>query len=77
MDPRPLPEGFAMRWPKGTDLVLQLHLHPSGKPEVEQSTIGLYFTDEPPRRPIDGCLLINQQDRHPARREDVPTRAIE
>jgi len=31
-----------------TDLVLQLHMHPSGKPEVVQPTIGFYFTDQPP-----------------------------
>jgi Tetratricopeptide repeat len=31
-----------------TDLVLQLHMHPSGKPEVVQPSIGFYFTDQPP-----------------------------
>jgi hypothetical protein len=36
-DPLPLPEGFSLPWRSGSDLVLQLHLHPSGKPEVEQS----------------------------------------
>ena len=31
-----------------TDMVLQLHLHPSGKPEVVQSSIGFYFTGQAP-----------------------------
>jgi tetratricopeptide (TPR) repeat protein len=31
-----------------TDLVLQLHMHPSGKPETVQPTIGFYLTDKPP-----------------------------
>ena len=31
-----------------TDLVLQLHMHPSGKPEVVQPAIGFYFTDQAP-----------------------------
>ncbi len=31
-----------------TDLVLQLHLHPSGKREPVQPTLGFYFTDQPP-----------------------------
>src|SRR5262245_51647275 len=44
-DSRPLPEGVALRWPKGADLVLQLHVHPSGKEEVERSSIAFYFTD--------------------------------
>jgi hypothetical protein len=32
---------------KGSDLVLQMHYHPSGKPEVDRSEVGLYFVDRP------------------------------
>jgi tetratricopeptide (TPR) repeat protein/mono/diheme cytochrome c family protein len=39
------PEGMALRLDKGTDLVLNVHLQPSGKQETIQPTIGLYFTD--------------------------------
>ena len=38
------PEGMALRLDKGTDLMLNTHLQPSGKPEVIQPSIGLYFT---------------------------------
>jgi tetratricopeptide (TPR) repeat protein/mono/diheme cytochrome c family protein len=38
------PEGMALRLDKGTDLVLNTHLQPSGKMEVIQPSIGLYFT---------------------------------
>jgi Flp pilus assembly protein TadD/mono/diheme cytochrome c family protein len=41
------PEGMALRLDKGTDLVLNTHLQPSGKPEVIQPSIGLYFTSHP------------------------------
>jgi len=41
------PEGMALRLDKGTDLILNTHLQPSGKPEVIQPSIGLYFTDKP------------------------------
>ncbi len=41
------PEGMALRLDKGTDLVLNVHLQPSGKPETIQPTVGLYFTDQP------------------------------
>jgi len=41
------PEGMAMRLDKGTDLILNTHLQPSGKPEVIQPSIGLYFTSHP------------------------------
>ncbi len=48
--PRPLPPGLAHTLPAGSDIVIQTHFHLSGKPETEQSTIGLYFTDQPPER---------------------------
>jgi Flp pilus assembly protein TadD len=41
------PEGMALRLDKGTDLILNTHLQPSGKPEVIQPSIGLYFTAHP------------------------------
>jgi tetratricopeptide (TPR) repeat protein len=41
------PEGMALRLDKGTDLILNTHLQPSGKPVVIQPSIGLYFTLHP------------------------------
>jgi Flp pilus assembly protein TadD/mono/diheme cytochrome c family protein len=41
------PDGMALRLEKNTDLVLNTHLQPSGKPEPIQPTLGLYFTDKP------------------------------
>jgi Flp pilus assembly protein TadD len=32
----------------GSDLILEMHMLPTGKPEVIQPTIGLFFTDTPP-----------------------------
>ena len=45
--PYTYPEGMALRLDKGTDLVLNTHLQPSGKPEVIQPSLGLYFTGKP------------------------------
>ncbi len=45
-----LPKGMAWRVDPGTDLVLQLHLRPSGKPETIQPSVGFYLTDDPPGR---------------------------
>jgi tetratricopeptide (TPR) repeat protein/mono/diheme cytochrome c family protein len=45
--PRIEPDGMALRLDKGTDLVLNVHLQPSGKPETIQPTMGIYFTDQP------------------------------
>jgi Flp pilus assembly protein TadD/cytochrome c553 len=44
------PEDMAWRLDAGTDLVLNMHLQPSGKPETIQPLIGIYFTDKPPAR---------------------------
>jgi tetratricopeptide (TPR) repeat protein len=59
------PDGFSWRLEPGNDLVLNAHLQPSGKPELVQPSIGLYFTDKPPTRfPVliqlehDGALNI-------------------
>lgn len=41
------PPGLALRLDKGTDLVLNVHLQPSGKPEAIQPSLGVYFTDQP------------------------------
>jgi len=45
--PSPEPDGMALRLDKGTDLILNTHLQPSGKPEIIQPSIGLYFTNKP------------------------------
>lgn len=50
--PKPLPKGLAHKVPAGSDIVIQTHFHLTGKPEKETSTIGLYFTDEPPTKPF-------------------------
>ena len=52
-----VPEGMSWLLKKGTDLVLQLHLRPTGKPEEVQPAIGLYFTDRAPTRPNMMMLL--------------------
>jgi mono/diheme cytochrome c family protein len=54
---RMLPEGLAREMPAGSDLILNSHFHPSGKAEVEQTTLGLYFADEPPARTMVGLQM--------------------
>jgi hypothetical protein len=45
-----LPDGLALPLPKGSDFLLQMHFHPTGKPEMEKSVIGIYFADKQPDR---------------------------
>lgn len=60
-DPLPLPEGLSMPWRAGADLVMQLHLHPSGKPETEQSSVGIYLTGEAPLRSMVDMVLVDRK----------------
>jgi lipoprotein NlpI len=45
-----LPNGLAWRLEEGTDLVVELHMRPSGKSEAVRPSIGFYFGGNPPER---------------------------
>jgi Flp pilus assembly protein TadD len=49
--PTPPMPGASWRLDERTDLVLQLHLHPTGRAETVRPTIGLYFAPSPPTQP--------------------------
>ena len=53
--PMPVPDG--MQWPleKEADIILEVHLQRTGKPESIRPQIGLYFTNTPPTK---SSLLI-------------------
>ncbi len=44
---RRLPAGIGMSVPKGSDLVLEIHYHRSGKPEPDLTKAALYFSKKP------------------------------
>ena len=50
--PMMFPEGLAARLPKGSDFLLQMHFHLTGKPEREQSLVGIYFADRAPDKDV-------------------------
>ena len=55
--PRFLPDGVGKFLRKGSDLVLQIHYHPDGKPETDQSVVGVYFTRTPARTIVGGIAV--------------------
>ncbi len=55
--PEFLPEGVALPLPKGSDIILQMHFHLTGKPETERSTIGIYFAEKPPERLVQSIQV--------------------
>lgn len=48
--PSKLPGDLAMFLPKGSDVVMQTHFHPSGKKETEQAELAFYFADKAPEK---------------------------
>jgi Flp pilus assembly protein TadD len=66
----PEPDDMSWRLDPGTDLVLNLHLQPTGKPESVQAEIGIYFASHAPTKsPMllqlehDGAIDIPAGDR--------------
>ena len=55
--PEKLPADLAYYLPQNADLVLSMHYHPSGKREQDQSSVGLYFTDQEPSTSFTGVQL--------------------
>lgn len=53
-----LPKGVGQRLPKGADLVVQLHLHPTGREETDRSRVGIHLAKEPVERYVSGQPLI-------------------
>ncbi len=55
--PRRPPPGVGKRLKSGSDLVLFVHYHPSGKPETDQSSIGVFLSKAPLTRFITGIPM--------------------
>jgi hypothetical protein len=62
-----------MRWPVDGVLILHMHLHPTGKAETEQSTVGFYFTSETPERPLVDLTLVDATINIPAGEKNYRT----
>lgn len=55
--PRMFDAGSAITIKKGTDFVLQMHYHPTGKEETDLTEVGLYLTKEKPTKHMLGVLM--------------------
>jgi tetratricopeptide (TPR) repeat protein len=65
-----LPKGLAWRLAPGTDLVIEVHVVPTGKPEVVQPSVGLFFGTDPPARTPSMLRLSRQNIDIPAGQAD-------
>ncbi len=66
------PDGMAWAIRPGTDLVMMLHLKPSGRVETVRGTLGLYFSDAPPTRTPTLIRLTRQNLDIPAGQARYP-----
>jgi hypothetical protein len=64
--PHFLPENTARLVPQGSDLIIQNHYHPSGKPETDQSTVGIYFAKKAPSKTILTLPIVQRNLSIPA-----------
>ena len=55
------PEGFAKFVPAGSDLVLQMHYTSRGKATHDQTSVGLRFSKNPPRKRVLTLQLTNDK----------------
>jgi mono/diheme cytochrome c family protein len=54
-----LPDGIGRSMPKQSDVIVQMHYHPRGKPETDRSKIGLYFSKKPVQQVMHWGFVIN------------------
>jgi hypothetical protein len=64
--PHKLPTGVAMHVPPGSELVMQNHYHPSGKPEVDQSELGIFFAKGPVEKTVFSVPMMQRDLNIPA-----------
>jgi len=59
IQPSTLPEGIGRSMPRGGDLIIQVHYHPTGKPESDRTKIALYFARKPIHQTLHWIPALN------------------
>ena len=54
---RQLPEGMGRPIPRDSDLVLQIHYHPTGRAQQDRSRVGIYFADEDAKQWVSQIMV--------------------
>jgi hypothetical protein len=66
MTPQRLPRGMGAPLPAHSDLVLEIHYQRSGKPETDQSSVGLFFAEPSARQLVMELQVMNKDLTIPA-----------
>lgn len=70
-----LPDGVGRLIPGGADVILQVHYHPTGKPEVDRTRLGLHLCRKPVEQSIHWANATNEKLRLPAGDPNVEIKA--
>ncbi|MDR3637811.1 MAG: hypothetical protein P4L84_28655 [Isosphaeraceae bacterium] len=70
-----LPLGIGQRLLRQCDVVMQVHYHPSGKPEVDRTRIGVYFSREPVKQALHWNRASNSKFQIAAGETNVEVKA--
>jgi hypothetical protein len=57
--PHHLPDGIGRPVPAFSDVILQVHYHPSGKPEADRSRLAIYFCKKPVKQTLHWANATN------------------
>ena len=73
--PTRLPQGVGRLVPRGADLIVQVHYHPDGRPEVDRTSVGIYLAKGPIRQTIHWANASNYDFKLPAGKKDIEVKA--
>ncbi len=71
---RRLPDDTAYYLPRGSDVILQMHYHRTGKTEKDRTQIGLYFAEKPASKRYQSLAVAGRFLFIPAGTEDYPVK---
>jgi len=70
-----LPDGIGRSMPSRADVILQIHYHPDGKPEVDRTRLGIHFARTPVKQTLQWANATNYDFRLSAGNPNVEVRA--
>ncbi len=74
-EPHRLPDGVGIRIPAQSDIILQVHYHPTGKAGNDKTRIGLYLTKKPIKQALHWNNASSYDFRLPAGQKNVEVKA--
>ncbi len=74
LDPMTFPEGTGRLFPRGSNLIADMHYHPSGTATKDSTRIGLHFLDKEPAKELTNIWVMNDTFKIPAGAENHEVR---